>query len=334
MQFDNLDVPFEEVVEGGEGQQRATLANLELDLNKQIEKLDRVRKNSSLVILDHITVPVKRLVDLDKELTGLIDATDKTRQGHKDFVASLRTVQALVKALQPGVDKELTDLDHDLLFGGDHTLENLQRHKSRLSAVSSQILSGASQDAAVQVQLRTISEQVKQSEDVLKFYATVAQKLEHIGAYLLKDLTDLKVRAGQAESNVSKQVRMISGELGMLFNERNTLLSKKRGGLAEAQEGKLLLMNSLSWAELKALVDKVFGKVSLSVTISGTGTVESMPVGITCSSGTCKKDDFNYGEDVTLKATAGTISSWSGVCSGTGDCKIVLDEDKSSAATF
>lgn len=326
LQFDNLDVPFEEVVEGADGQQRAALANLELDLNKQIEKLDRVRKNSSLVVLDSVSVPVKRLEALDKELAGLIVATtDTTSQGHKYFVASLKTVQALVKALQPGTEKELPDLDRDLLFGGDHTLESLQRHKSRLSAVSSQILAGASQDTAVQAQLRTISEQVKQSERALEFYRTVAQQLERIDTYLSKNLTKLKTEAAQADSNLSTHVKTINDELNVLV--------KRRTVLAEDQEGKLMLMNNFSWAELKTLVDKVLGKVSLSVAITGTGTVGSTPVGIACP-GTCQKNDFEYGDDVTLKATSGTISSWSGACSGTGVCKIVLDENKTVTATF
>jgi len=91
-------------------------------------------------------------------------------------------------------------------------------------------------------------------------------------------------------------------------------------------------MNSVQWTEQQKLKEKVLGQVSLSVTISGTGKVNSQPEGLACP-GTCTKG-FAYGSEVTLKVTSGTLASWEGACTGTGECKVVLDDEKKVTATF
>jgi hypothetical protein len=76
----------------------------------------------------------------------------------------------------------------------------------------------------------------------------------------------------------------------------------------------------------------------LSVTKAGTGsgTVTSSPAGITCGA-TCSAN-FAFGSQVTLTATPGTGSSfsgWSGAgCAGTGTCLVTMDAAKSVTATF
>ena len=75
----------------------------------------------------------------------------------------------------------------------------------------------------------------------------------------------------------------------------------------------------------------------LNVTRSGfgSGTVTSAPAGIDCG-GTCSA---RYAKDtkLTLTVAAGTgsiFAGWSGACSGTGDCVVTFDSDKSVTASF
>src|SRR5262249_24317179 len=77
--------------------------------------------------------------------------------------------------------------------------------------------------------------------------------------------------------------------------------------------------------------------VGLSVTVSGggTGTVTSTPAGITCSS-VCTAT-FPTGTAVSLSATGGAgsvFAGWSGACSGSGPCTVVLDQARAVTARF
>jgi len=68
---------------------------------------------------------------------------------------------------------------------------------------------------------------------------------------------------------------------------------------------------------------------------NGLGTVTSVPAGIDCGS-TCSAS-YAQGASVTLTATAGTDSTftgWSGACSGTGTCTVQLGADTSVGANF
>jgi len=68
---------------------------------------------------------------------------------------------------------------------------------------------------------------------------------------------------------------------------------------------------------------------------SGSGTVTSSPAGISCGA-TCSHG-FTLGTTVTLTATPGTgsrFSGWSGACTGTGTCTLVLSQAESATATF
>ena len=86
---------------------------------------------------------------------------------------------------------------------------------------------------------------------------------------------------------------------------------------------------------------------ALSVTNSWTnsGVVTSSPEGINCSpatasnftgSGTCSVS-FPAGTVVTLSATPGTqntFGGWSGACTGTGLCEVLLDQNRTVGVTF
>ncbi|RPI28606.1 MAG: hypothetical protein EHM61_04525 [Acidobacteria bacterium] len=76
---------------------------------------------------------------------------------------------------------------------------------------------------------------------------------------------------------------------------------------------------------------------ALTVSKAGTGqgTVTSTPAGITCGSD-CS-ENYASGTSVTLTAaaTAGSMfQGWSGACSGTGTCTLVMDVDRAVTATF
>jgi photosystem II stability/assembly factor-like uncharacterized protein len=79
------------------------------------------------------------------------------------------------------------------------------------------------------------------------------------------------------------------------------------------------------------------GSFSLNVSKSGTGDgrVTSNPSGIDCGS-TCA-ETYDQGISVTLTATPSSESifaGWSGACSGTVDCVVTMDDNKSVTATF
>jgi Tol biopolymer transport system component len=74
---------------------------------------------------------------------------------------------------------------------------------------------------------------------------------------------------------------------------------------------------------------------TLTVTVTGSGTVTSVPAGINC--GTDCTESLPSGTVVTLIATpaAGhTLQAWSGACSGTGSCVVQLTQAVSVTAAF
>ncbi len=72
----------------------------------------------------------------------------------------------------------------------------------------------------------------------------------------------------------------------------------------------------------------------LTISLSGSGTVTSNPVGVSCSSGTCS-GTFPQGSNVTLNAvpsSGSTFSGWGGVCTGTSSCVVALSTSSLSAS--
>jgi len=73
---------------------------------------------------------------------------------------------------------------------------------------------------------------------------------------------------------------------------------------------------------------------TLSVTVTGTGTVSSTPAGINnCAAGTCVAS-FNSGTSVTLSVTSGNLTAWGGSCAGSGSCVVSMTQNRSVTATF
>jgi hypothetical protein len=75
--------------------------------------------------------------------------------------------------------------------------------------------------------------------------------------------------------------------------------------------------------------------LTVSKTGSGSGTVTSSPVGISCG-GTCTAQ-FNDGTPVTLTAASAPSSKfagWSGDCSGTGTCALTMSANHTVTASF
>ena len=77
------------------------------------------------------------------------------------------------------------------------------------------------------------------------------------------------------------------------------------------------------------------GNASLTVSVTGSGTVASNPSGISCPS-TCSHT-FTGGSQVTLTPTpvsGWAFSSWGGACSGSGGCTVTMNAAESVTATF
>lgn len=79
---------------------------------------------------------------------------------------------------------------------------------------------------------------------------------------------------------------------------------------------------------------------TLSVSKAGTGlgTITSNPAGINCGTGCSSQTaSYNSGTSVTLTAAAAsgsTFASWSGDCSGAGNCTLTINSNKNVTATF
>jgi phospholipase C len=76
-------------------------------------------------------------------------------------------------------------------------------------------------------------------------------------------------------------------------------------------------------------------QLTITAPASGTGIVTSTPTGINCP-GTCQAS-FPSGTKVTLTETAGTnynFTGWSGACSGTSTCSVVMNATETVSAGF
>ena len=74
---------------------------------------------------------------------------------------------------------------------------------------------------------------------------------------------------------------------------------------------------------------------TLTVAVTGSGTVRSTPAGIDC--GTTCSADFQRASQVQLSAVAATgqmFVGWGGACSGSGACTVTMSAAKTVTATF
>jgi hypothetical protein len=87
---------------------------------------------------------------------------------------------------------------------------------------------------------------------------------------------------------------------------------------------------------VEALFEPIMRLLSVKRTGSGSGTVVSEPLGISCGASCSAK--FAQGSEVILKASpssGSTFAGWGGACSGTGSCVMSVEEaDLSVTATF
>jgi YD repeat-containing protein len=78
------------------------------------------------------------------------------------------------------------------------------------------------------------------------------------------------------------------------------------------------------------------GNFTLTVTVNGLGAVVSDPSGIDCPSVSCSAD-FANGTPVSLSATGSNgriLRSWTGACSGNGECALMMTSDQDVTADF
>jgi hypothetical protein len=79
-------------------------------------------------------------------------------------------------------------------------------------------------------------------------------------------------------------------------------------------------------------------KHTLTVTVTGEGTVTSTPAGIECGKSHTKcSAEFPEGEAVKLTSTPETnylLEAWGGACSGTGPCSVTMSANESVTAKF
>ncbi len=134
-----------------------------------------------------------------------------------------------------------------------------------------------------------------------------------------------------------------SGEVSIaLADGRNVLLrfnAAAPGGTIEIRDSSNLVLVSEPLAgSVAVLAETVPTQETLTVsrTGSGSGTVTSMPAGITCG-GSCAAA-FDSGTLITLTAGAGagsTFSGWSGGgCAGIGTCQVIINAATAVSAAF
>ncbi|MCE9576500.1 MAG: choice-of-anchor D domain-containing protein [Deltaproteobacteria bacterium] len=76
-------------------------------------------------------------------------------------------------------------------------------------------------------------------------------------------------------------------------------------------------------------------RITMSIAGTGSGAVASNPTGLSCT--TSCTADFTAGQTVVLTATAApgsTFAGWTGACTGTGACTLVMDQPRAVTASF
>ncbi len=121
--------------------------------------------------------------------------------------------------------------------------------------------------------------------------------------------------------------------------EKVTVKSKKKKITCGSDSDRYVVGNQNNNSNTGGNTGGQRGTETLTVTVSGPGTVNSNPPGINnCrqTAGTCQ-GDFPAGSNVTLSASADAdaeFDGWSGDCSGQAQCNVVMSTDRTVGATF
>jgi len=123
----------------------------------------------------------------------------------------------------------------------------------------------------------------------------------------------------------------ISGTITM---EQNSTMLFESGHKIEFQTNAKILKSQTNTKIQKGDITAT-SIYALSVSKLGTGSGTVIGSGINCGSD-CS-EDYTAGTSVTLTASpasGSTFAGWSGACSGTGGCTVIMDSNKSVTATF
>jgi hypothetical protein len=130
-----------------------------------------------------------------------------------------------------------------------------------------------------------------------------------------------------------------NGDVIIAEVEKTTVKSKKKKITCGSDSDRFVVGNQNNNNNTGGNTGGQQGTETLTVTVSGPGTVTSNPPGINCrqAAGTCERD-FPEGDTVSLTAepdTDATFTGWSGACSGTTQpCNVQMTTDRTVGATF
>ncbi|MCB0037717.1 MAG: hypothetical protein KDE51_26980, partial [Anaerolineales bacterium] len=110
------------------------------------------------------------------------------------------------------------------------------------------------------------------------------------------------------------------------------------GGACGSATGNRCMVTMKQLQNVTATFTRGLFALGTNIAGNGNGLVVSTPTGINCDQegGSCSAA-FTSGEAISLTATAGLesqFSGWSGLCSGTADCHITLNQTEQVTATF
>ncbi len=122
-----------------------------------------------------------------------------------------------------------------------------------------------------------------------------------------------------------------------IFLSNGLLVGQLYGGTGDCTMPGGDVYGRFDLAYAKALNQWLSPPLTLTVNKSGagSGTVASTPAAINC--GTSCSASFTYGTSVTLNASpaaGSTFNGWSGACSGTGACTVLVNQSQTVSASF
>jgi hypothetical protein len=140
----------------------------------------------------------------------------------------------------------------------------------------------------------------------------------------------------QIDTNIGKVRFYVNGTLNSEQNCPIAPLLQQSVPLKLAGLGQSVPAYTLNGAIDEVRVSSENLLLKVAITGNGSGTVNSSPAGLACDSVLCS-EYFTTGIPVTLMATPGLhslFSGWSGSCSGSGDCSLLMDTSHTVGALF